>query len=81
MVHFKKSTVRQLTYILTFLISTALPACGQTKTKSNFEKLKIDNETVNFIEINNKSEQLDTIQSEKKLLTEMQKNEFEDIHS
>jgi hypothetical protein len=76
MVHFKKTTVRQLTYILTFIISTTLTACGQTKTKSNFEKSKIDIETVDFIEINNKSEQLDTIQLDKKLLTEKQKKEF-----
>lgn len=76
MVHFKKTTVRQLTYILTFIISTTLIACGQTKSKSNFEKSKIDIETVDFIEINNKSVQLDTIQSDKKQLTEKQKNEF-----
>ena len=76
MVHFKKTTVRQLTYILTFIISTTLTACGQTKTKSNFEKSKIDIETVDIIEINNKSAQLDTIQSGKKQLTEKQKNEF-----
>jgi len=76
MVHFKKKTVRQLTYILTFIISTSLISCGQTKTKSNFEKSKIDIQTVDFIEINNKSEQLDTIQVDKKLLTEKQKNEF-----
>lgn len=76
MVHFKKTTVRQLTYILTFIISTTLTACGQTKTKSNFEKSKIDIETVDFVEINNKSVQLDTIQSDKKQLTEKQKNEF-----
>lgn len=53
-----------------------MTACGQTKNKSNFEKSKIDIETVDYIEINNKSEQLDTIQLDKKLLTEKQKNEF-----
>src|SRR5690554_7538226 len=37
MVHFKKTTVRQLTFIiLTFIVSTTFSACGQTKTKSNF---------------------------------------------
>ena len=76
MAHFKKTTVRQLTFILTFIISTTFTACGQTKTKSNFEKLKLDIEAVDFIEINNKSEQLNTIQLDKKLLTEKQKNEF-----
>jgi hypothetical protein len=55
---------------------TTLTACGQTETKSNFEKSKIDIETVDFIEINNKSEQLDTIQLDKKILTEKQKIEF-----
>lgn len=53
-----------------------MTACGQTKTKSNLEKSKIDIEKVDFIEINNKSEQLDTIQLDKKLLTENQKIEF-----
>ena len=76
MVHFKKTTVRQLTFILTFIVSTTFSACGQTKTKSNFEKSNIDIETVDFIEINNKSAQLYTIQFDKKLLTEKQKNEF-----
>ena len=76
MVHFKKTTVRQLTFILSFIISTAFTACGQTKTKSNFEKSKLDIETVEFIEISNKSEQFDTIKLDKKLLTEKQKNEF-----
>ncbi len=76
MVHFKKTTVRQLTYILTFLILTTLTSCGQTKTKSDFEKLKIDIETIDFIEINIKSEQLDTIQLDKKILPEKQKYEF-----
>ena len=61
---------------MTFIISTTLIACGQTKTKSNFEKSKIDIETVDLIEINNKSVQLDTIQSDKKQLTEKQRNEF-----
>lgn len=76
MMHFKKTTVRQITYILTFIISSTITACVLTKTKSNFEKSKIDIETVDYIEINNKSEQLDTIQLDKKLLTEKQKNEF-----
>jgi hypothetical protein len=78
MVNFKKTTVRQFTYILTFIVSITLTACGQTKTKSNFEELKIDIETVDFIEINNKSEQTNTIQSDKKRFTEKQKNEFVD---
>lgn len=68
--------MKHFAYVLTFIISTTLTACGQTKIKSNFEKSKIDIEAVDFIEINNKSEQLDTIQSDKKLLTEIQKNEF-----
>jgi hypothetical protein len=72
----KKKTVRQFTYILTFIILTTITSCYQTKTKSNFEKSKIDIETVEFIEINNKSVQLDTIQSDKKSLTVNQKNEF-----
>jgi hypothetical protein len=74
--HFKKTTVRQLTYILTFIISTTLTAYGQSNTKSIFEKSKIDIETVDYIEINNKSEQLDSIQQDKKRLNEKQKNEF-----
>ncbi len=68
--------MRQLTYILTFIISITLTACGQAKTKSNFEKSKIDIETVDFIEVNNKSKQIDSIQSDKKRLTEKQKSEF-----
>lgn len=74
--HFKKTTVRQLTYILTLIVSTTFTACGQTETKSNFEKSNINIEKVDFIELNNKSAQLDTIQLDKKLLTEKQKNEF-----
>jgi len=68
--------LRQLAFILTFIVSTTFSACGQTKTKLNFEKPKIDIETVDFIEINNKSQELDTIHLDQKLLTEEQKNEL-----
>lgn len=67
---------RQLTFILTIIVTTTFSACGQTKTKSNFEKSKIEIEEVDFIEINNKPEQLDTIPVQKKFLAEQQKEEF-----
>jgi hypothetical protein len=76
MVHFKKTTVRQLTYILTFIVSTTFTACGQTKTKSNFEKSNIDIETVDFIEIKNRAGQSDTLDNLTKRLTDEQKNQF-----
>lgn len=78
MVHFKKTTVRLLTYILTFIVSTTFSAYGQTKTKSNFEKSNIDIETVDYIEINNKSKQLDTLRLDTKRLTEKQEKELID---
>ena len=76
MVHFKKTTVRQLTYILIFIVSTTFTACGQTKTKSNFEKSNIDIETVDFIEIKNRAGQSDTLDNLTKRLTDEQKNQF-----
>ena len=75
MVHFKKTTVRQLTFIiLTFIVSTTFSACGQTKTKSNFEKTNIDIVTVDFIEIRNRAGQPDTLENQTKRLTNDQKN-------
>lgn len=77
MVHFKKTTVRQLTFIiLTFIVSTTFSACGQTKTKSNFEKTNIDIVTVDFIEIRNRAGQPDTLENQTKRLTNDQKNLF-----
>lgn len=76
MVHSKKTTVRQLTYILTFIVSATITACGQTKTKSNFEKLNIDIETVDFIEIKNRAGQSDTLDNLTKRLTDEQKKQF-----
>lgn len=62
--------------ISTFFLIFFLTSCGQTKSKTYFKKINIDIESVDFIEINNKSEQFDTIQVGKKLLTEKRKNEF-----
>ncbi len=76
MLHFKKTTVRQLTYILTFIVSITFTACGQTKTKSDFVKSSIDIETVDFIEIKNRAGQSDTLDNLTKRLTEEQKNQF-----
>lgn len=76
MVHFKKTTVRQLTYILTLIISTTFTACGQTKSKSNFEKINIYIETVDFIQIKNRAGQSDTLDNLTKRLTSEQKNQF-----
>ena len=76
MVHFKKTTMRQLTFILTLIVLTTFTACGQTKTKSNFEKIKIDIETVDFIEIRNRPGQLDTLVNQTNRLTSEQKNLF-----
>lgn len=76
MVHFKKTTVRQLTFILTLIVSTTFTACGQTKTKSNFEKSNIDIETINFIEIRNKAGQSDTLENKTKRLTKDQQKLF-----
>ena len=74
MVHFKKTTVRQLTFIiLTFIVSTTFSACGQTKTKSNFEKTNIDIVTVDF---RNRAGQPDTLENQTKRLTNDQKNLF-----
>ncbi len=33
--HFKKTIVKQLTYLLTFIISTTFLGCGQTNTTDN----------------------------------------------
>lgn len=68
--------MRQLTYILTFIVSTTFTACGQTKTKSNFEKSNIDIETVDYIEIKNRAGQSDTLDNLTKRLTDEQKNQF-----
>jgi hypothetical protein len=68
--------MRQLTYILTFIVSTTFTASGQTKTKSNFEKSNIDIETVDFIEIKNRVGQSDTLDNLTKRLTDDQKNQF-----
>src|SRR5690554_2336364 len=76
MVHFKKTTVRQLTFILTLIISTTFTACGQTKTKSNFEKNIIDIENVDFIEIKSTAGQSDTLKNQTKRLTNDQKKLF-----
>lgn len=74
--YFKETTVRQLTFKLTFILSTIFLACGQTKTQSNFEQSKLDIETIDFIEIDHKPEQYDTTQLEKKLLTAQQRKTF-----
>jgi len=68
--------VRHLTYILIFIVSTTFTACGQTKSKSNFEKLIIDIETVDYIEIKNRAGQSDTLMNLTKRLTDEQKNPF-----
>jgi hypothetical protein len=68
--------MRQLTYILTFIVSTAFSACTQSKTTSNFEKSNIDNEMVDFIEIKNRAGQFDTLDNRIKRLTVEQKNQF-----
>jgi hypothetical protein len=73
---FKKTIVRQLTYILVFIVSATFTACGQTKSKSNFEKLIIDIETVDYIEIKNRAGQSDTLDNLTKRLTDEQKNQF-----
>ncbi|HTO35244.1 MAG TPA: hypothetical protein VLZ72_03340, partial [Flavobacterium sp.] len=67
--------MRQLTYILTLIISTTFTACGQTKSKSNFEKTNIDIVTVDFIEIRNRAGQSDTLDNLTKRLTSEQKNQ------
>lgn len=68
--------MRQLTYILSFIVSTAFSACTQSKNTSNFEKSNIDNEMVDFIEIKNRAGQFDTLDNLKKRLTVEQKNQF-----
>jgi hypothetical protein len=68
--------VRHLTYILIFIVLTTFTACGQTKSKSNFEKLIIDIETVDYIEIRNRAGLSDTLNKLTKRLTDEQKNRF-----
>ncbi len=63
-------------FILAFIVSTAFTACGQTKTKSSFEKIKIDLESVDNIELRNRTTQSDSIKSKTKRLTETQKKQF-----
>jgi len=76
MVHFKKTAVRKLTFILTLIISATFTACELTKSKSNFEKINIDLETVDFIEIKNRVAKFDTLDNQTKRLTDKQKNQF-----
>ncbi|WP_291117920.1 hypothetical protein [Flavobacterium sp. UBA6135] len=68
--------MRQLTFTLTLIISTTFTACGQTKSKSNFEKIIIEIETVDFIEIKNTVGQSDTLKNHTKRLTYDQKKLF-----
>jgi len=60
---------------LTFIVSTTLTACGQTNNKPNFEKVKLDIETVDFIEITNRV-QSDTSLNPTKGLSNEQINLF-----
>lgn len=76
MEHFKKETVKQLTIILAFFFLTTFTGCGHSKTKSNFVKKNIDIETIDKIEINNTSEQIDSLQKDKKRLNYKQTEEF-----
>lgn len=68
--------MRQLTYILIFIVLTTISSCWQNKTKSNFEKKNINVETVDSIEISNRTGQSDTIENQIKRLTKKQVIQF-----
>lgn len=68
--------MRQFTHILTLVITTTLLACIQTKTNSYSEKLKIEFETVEFIDINNEFLQNETPGYGNRQLNEKQKMTF-----
>ncbi len=68
--------MRQLSFILILIISTTFTACEQTKSKSYFEKINIDIELVDFIEIKNTAGQSDTLENQTKPLTNNQKKLF-----
>ena len=61
--------MRQLTYILTFILSIVLLACGQTKTKSTGNKENIDLTTVDNIELRKHLYQKDSLNLNLKILT------------
>ena len=68
--------MRKIIFILTFTILGAFSAIGQINNKSNFQKIKIDVNTVEYIEIRNIKEQLDTLSNKIKHLTNAQINLF-----
>ena len=68
--------MKHLIFILTLYISTIFTACGQTKSIG--AKQSIDLTTVDFIEIRKQSGQADTIQTNRKRLTNEQNILFVD---
>lgn len=76
--HFKKTTVKQISFILTIIFVLTLTSCVQTKTQSIDDKQTIDFSMVDFVEIRNHSGQTDTIQTVRKRLTNEQSKKVVD---
>jgi len=66
---FKDSTtLRQIAYILTFILSILLMACGQTKTKSVGDKQNIELAAIDNVELRKHQYQKDSLNINLKLL-------------
>ena len=62
------TTLRQIAYILTFILSILLIACGQTKTKSVGDKQDIELATIDNVELRKHQYQKDSLNINLKLL-------------